>query len=103
MKEKGDGMQDGKTVYYKAEAAKVNSWSSDEKAASCEEMPSGPAVQRGLLDKQLRLDKTAPINQVFKMRWRQSERKADGGDDSSSNNNPIESWQFRSPEQIGGA
>ena len=39
MKEKGDGMQDGETVYYKAEAAKVNSWSSDEKAASCEEMP----------------------------------------------------------------
>ena len=38
-KVKGDKMQDGETVYYKAEAAKVNRWSSDEKAALCEEMP----------------------------------------------------------------
>ena len=38
-KDKGDGMQDSEAVYYKAEAAKVNSWSSDEKAVSCEEMP----------------------------------------------------------------
>ena len=38
-KDKGDGMQDSKTVYYKAEAAEVNRWTSDEKAASCEEMP----------------------------------------------------------------
>ena len=38
-KDKSDGMQDSKTVYYKAEAAKVNRLSSDEKAASSEVMP----------------------------------------------------------------
>ena len=38
-KDKGDGMQGSETAYYKAEAAKVNRWSSDKKAASCEEMP----------------------------------------------------------------
>ena len=45
----------------------------------------------------------ALINQVFKIRWRWSERKKDGGDDSRSDNNLIGSQQFQLPEQTWGA